>query len=123
MDNDGKSRDHFHDGGGGKKGTRKFPRNFVRTPGHMTVLNPGDFQNIHRNCRDIMPLWLEGVQLNVRKKCTPNTIGLFSWILSHTNPTGCRVGGIHAPAIEPNLVVSTRINMQTVRIVMFLYAT
>lgn len=84
---------------------RNFPRNFQETSGTCTVLNPGNFSSLHKFVLDIQPLWLEGVELCCRNQCTSNLQANFNWLLSHTNPTGVRFGGIFRPKISDNILV------------------
>lgn len=76
-----------------------------RVPGTYILPNPGNIANLHKKTRDIMPIWVEGVQLNYRKHLAPNKILLCNWVLSHTSPTGFRIGGIYNSRYHCNIMV------------------
>jgi mitochondrial import receptor subunit TOM40 len=89
-----------------------FPRNFIITPGTKSFLNPGNVESLHQKARDILPVWLEGVQLNCRKNIHSNLMMKQSWILSHNTPSGFRFGGSHYWKAVGNILVSKNFWLQ-----------
>lgn len=89
--------------------TSKFPK-FTIIPGlGSQLLNPGSVSNLHQKTRNIKPIWLDGVHLEFRKNFENNKIFFCNWVLSHTNPTGFRLGGIYNRALSDHVLVTPRI--------------
>lgn len=89
----------------------EFPRNFDRTPGTCTLLNPGCLSELHRKCRDIAPIWLEGAHFTYKHHYTPNSILMLNWVLSHTIPSGVRFGGIFSPMKTENILETPKLRL------------
>lgn len=83
-----------------------FPRNFTKTKGKHNLVNPGSVQDIHKNAQDIMPVWIEGVQFHARKLFGINKIGHCNWTLSHSHPTGFRVGGSFQRQLSDDVLIT-----------------
>lgn len=84
-----------------------FPPNLCKRKGvSRDKLNPGNIQDIHEKARNIMPNWIDGVQLSGNKVINGNRSLYASWSLSHSQPTGFRFGGSYQTFINKNLVVS-----------------
>jgi mitochondrial import receptor subunit TOM40 len=88
-----------------------FPPNFKIVKGRTNFLNPGNVEDLHKRARDVMPVWLEGVQLNLRKSVSSSVAVKNSWVLSHNTPSGFRFGGTYyAKAVGDVLVSMKRFN-------------
>ncbi|XP_055381391.1 mitochondrial import receptor subunit TOM40 homolog [Condylostylus longicornis] len=95
----------------------KFPKNFFVTPGRKYYPNPGTINNIHKKVFDIIPHYLDGVELWMKKGLAPNKTLITNWTLSHTTPSEFHIGGIYnwrcrgnileTPTIECNINPST----------------
>lgn len=85
----------------------KFPNSFAKVPGISTLLNPGDLINLHKNSKLIMPIWLDGVNINFTKTCTPNIIAGANFSIGHDLPSGIRVGAKYSkPTSQKNITVT-----------------
>lgn len=93
------------DKGSFSKSAYRFPENFQEIPGIGTLLNPSNLANLHKHTREITPIWLEGIHFNIKRKYTPNVTCLLNWVLSHTNPSGVRVGCIYSPRKDDIILV------------------
>lgn len=83
-----------------------FPSNFTRTKGKDILINPGTVYEIHKNARNIMPIWIEGVQLNARKLFGINKTGYCNWNFGHSYPTGCRIGGTYQKQLSDDVLIT-----------------
>lgn len=88
-----------------------FPRNFDRTPGTTSLLNPGCLSELHRKCRDIAPIWLEGAHFAFKHHYSPNSILMFNWVLSHTIPSGVRFGCLYSPMHNENVLDTPKVRL------------
>lgn len=91
--------------------SQEFPRNFDRTPGTSSLLNPGCLSDLHRKCRDIAPIWLEGAQFAYKHHYSQNAILMFNWVLSHTIPSGVRFGGLYSPMRDENILETPKVRV------------
>lgn len=73
----------------------KFPDSFVKVKGISTLLNPGDLINLHKNSKLIMPIWLDGFQMNFTQCFTPNTMAGVNFSIGHGLPSGIRLGATY----------------------------
>lgn len=89
----------------------EFPRNFDRVPGTSSLLNPGCLSELHRKCRDIAPVWLEGAHFAYKHHYSPNSILMFNWVLSHTIPSGVRFGGLFSPMRNENILETPKLRL------------
>jgi hypothetical protein len=93
----------------GRSNTSKrpvFPPNLKIVRGRTNFLNPGNVEDLHKRARDVMPVWLEGVQLNLKKPVS-NCVTLKNlWVLSHNTPSGFRLGGTYYAKSVGNVLVS-----------------
>ncbi|XP_055633859.1 mitochondrial import receptor subunit TOM40 homolog [Toxorhynchites rutilus septentrionalis] len=70
-----------------------FPKPLIKVEGiPRAPLNPGDFASLHERTYSLRPEWFEGFQLNASKMLAVNQIVHANWNLSHTTPTGFRIG-------------------------------
>lgn len=83
-----------------------FPRNFTKIKGKLNLINPGSVEDIHKNARDIMPVWIEGVSFQARKLFGVNKTGHCSWVLSHSHPTGFRIGGSFQRQLNDDVLIT-----------------
>lgn len=88
-----------------------FPRNFDRIPGTTSLLNPGSLSDLHRKCRDIAPIWMEGAHFAYKHHYSKNSILLFNWVLSHTIPSGVRFGGLFSPMWNENILETPQVRL------------
>lgn len=83
-----------------------FPQNFTKTRGKHNLINPGSVQDIHKNARDIMPVYFEGVQFHVRKFFGNNQTGYCKWNFGHSTPAGFRIGGTYQKELSEDVLIT-----------------
>lgn len=82
-----------------------FPLPLRKTEEYKQLLNPGSLKNIHSKALSIMPIWIDGAQLSSGMSYGITKNIFCSWILSHVEPTGFRIGGSYRKQIKDNLLV------------------
>lgn len=88
------------------KNRYEFPNNFEKRPGVSTFLNPGSVATLYQKSYNLLPTWLEGVQLNFKKNLSTSNAITWSSTLSHCLPSGFRFGFSHYNKHDNDVLVS-----------------
>lgn len=83
-----------------------FPNNFEKKPGVSTFLNPGSVATLYQKSYNLVPIWLEGVQVNFKKNLSTSNAVTCSSTLSHLLPSGFRFGFSHYNKYDNDVLVS-----------------
>lgn len=60
----------------------------------LSPLNPGNIANLHKKTRDIMPEWIEGLNLRCAANLDVNKTLCMEWLMGNNTPAGFRIGGM-----------------------------
>lgn len=70
-----------------------------------TSLNPGNIANLHKNTRDMMPEWIEGLNVRCATNLDINKTLCMEWLMGNSVPAGFRFGGMICQKDNENVTV------------------
>jgi hypothetical protein len=70
-----------------------------------TSLNPGNIANLHKKTRDMMPEWIEGLNLRCATNLDVHKKICMEWLMGNSVPAGFRVGGMICHKDNDNVTV------------------
>lgn len=68
-------------------------------------LNPGNIANLHKKTRDMMPEWIEGLNLRCATNLDVHKTICMEWLMGNSVPAGFRVGGMICHKDNDNVTV------------------
>jgi hypothetical protein len=85
-----------------------FPTNFClfRGDGFPSSLNPGNIANLHKKTRDMMPEWIEGLNLRCSTNLDVHKRLCMEWLMGNCTPAGFRFGGMICRKDNDSMTVS-----------------
>lgn len=81
---------------------------FIKHNGiYSPLMNPGNVSSLHEKPQRILAAFFtEGFEFHYGRNYGQNKGVLFSWILSQTSPSCCRIGGVYSRQSKDNVLVS-----------------
>lgn len=89
--------------------TENFPQNFEFTKGAKQYFhNCETTKNLHRDFVKILPIWDDGVILNLEKNFGINKTLQLNWKFGNLSPTGFMIGGMYSRQVDDFITVCER---------------